>query len=80
MELRIFENSTKGACQKMLTVEMKQLSADGSLLGSYLSYVSINNSSTVPRRSIPGFSSFSGLSVSACADTNAMNLPFDATL
>lgn len=59
---------------------MKQLSKEGSLTGSNLSYVSKNNSSTGPRRSIPGFNSISGLSVSASVETNAMNFPLGATL
>lgn len=63
-----------------LTVDMKQLSKVGSLTGTYLSYISKKISSTGPRRSIPGFSSDSGWSVSASAETNAINFPFGATL
>lgn len=61
-------------------MDIKQLSRVGSLTGSYLSYISKNISSTGPRRSIPGFSSIAGWSVSASVDTNAINFPFGATL
>jgi hypothetical protein len=59
---------------------MKQLSSDESFTGSYMSYISIIFSSICPRSARPGSSSDSGFSVSTSAETNAMYLPFGATL
>lgn len=59
---------------------MKQLSSDESFTGSYMSYISVIFSSICPRSARPGSSSNSGFSVSTSAETNAMHLPFGATL
>ena len=66
--------------REFLTVDIKQLSREGSLTGTHLSYVSKNISSTGPSKAIPGRNSISGRSVSASVETKAMYFPLGATL